>query len=120
MAAEIRLAGCSNEDHIGDPDAPIYEFNLAVERIEAASDAGRQLPGDFVFTARCANILWGRANPAAVIERLQAYESAGADVVYAPGLANLDSIRSVYNALHERVNVVMIIRDKSKLPMALN
>ena len=77
MAVEIRLAGCSIEDHIGDPDAPIYEFDLAVKRIEAASEAGRQLPGDFVFTARCENILWGCANLATVIERLQAYEGAG-------------------------------------------
>ncbi len=108
--AAIGLAGCSIEDHTGKPDAPIFEMTLAVERIEAASEACRQLPDDFVLTARCENLLWGRANLDDVIGRLQAYEKAGADVLYAPGLRDLGAIREVCSAVSKPVNVVMETR----------
>lgn len=83
-AAATGLAGCSIEDHTNRRDAPIFEFNLAVERIQAASAAKRELPHDFVLTARCENFLWGRPDLDDTIKRLQAFESAGADVLYAP------------------------------------
>jgi 2-methylisocitrate lyase-like PEP mutase family enzyme len=106
-AAAIGLAGCSIEDHTGTPDAPIFEMTLAVERIEAASEACRRLPEDFVLTARCENLLWGRTDLDDVIRRLQAYEAAGADVLYAPSLHDLDAIREVCSAIGKPVNVVM-------------
>ncbi|AXI55356.1 2-methylisocitrate lyase [Sulfitobacter sp. JL08] len=106
-AAETGLAGASLEDHTGDPDAPIYDFSLAVERITAAVEACRALQDDFVFTARCENLLWGRDDLDDTIKRLQAFEAAGADVLYAPGLTDLASIRLVCDSLSKPVNVVM-------------
>lgn len=106
-AAEIGLAGCSIEDHTGSPDNPIFDMGLAVERIAAGAEACRALPVDFVFTARCENLLWGRPDLDETIERLQAFGNAGADVLYAPGLHDLGSIRTVCAALSKPVNVVM-------------
>lgn len=106
-AAGIGLAGCSIEDHTGRRDDPIFDFGLAVERIEAAAQACRALPHDFVLTARCENHLWGRSDLDDTIRRLQAFEMAGADVLYAPGLHDLDTIRTVCAALTKPVNVVM-------------
>lgn len=106
-AAETGLAGCSIEDHTNRGDDPIFEFGLAVERIEAAVAAARSLPGDFVLTARCENFLWGRPDLDDTIRRLQAFESAGADVLYAPGLHDLDTIRTVCRSVNRPVNVVM-------------
>lgn len=106
-AAGIGLAGCSLEDHTGDRSRPIFDFGLAVERIEAAAQAYRSLPHDFILTARCENFLWGRADLDDTIRRLQAFERAGADVLYAPGLPDLDSIRTVCEAVTRPVNVVM-------------
>ncbi|MGI9412127.1 MAG: isocitrate lyase/PEP mutase family protein [Hyphomicrobiales bacterium] len=106
-AAATGLAGCSIEDFTGRPDAPIFEFALAVERIEAAVSACRALPRDFVLTARCENFLWQRPDLDDTIKRLQAFEAAGADVLYAPGLHDLDTIATVCAALARPVNVVM-------------
>ncbi|RIK88694.1 MAG: 2-methylisocitrate lyase [Hyphomicrobiales bacterium] len=106
-AAGIGLAGCSLEDHTGDRARPIYDFGLAVERIEAAAQARRSLGHDFVLTARCENFLWGRRDLDDTIRRLQAFEKAGADVLYAPGLGDLDTIRAVCAAVTKPVNVVM-------------
>lgn len=106
-AAAIGLAGCSLEDHTGRRADPIYAFGLAVERIAAAAEARRGLPGDFVLTARCENLLWGRLDLDDVIRRLQAFEAAGADVLYAPGLHDLEAIRTVCGAVGKPVNVVM-------------
>ncbi|MEM7209148.1 MAG: isocitrate lyase/phosphoenolpyruvate mutase family protein [Pseudomonadota bacterium] len=106
-AAETGLAGCSIEDHTGDPENPIFEFELAVERVIAAVEASRTLGHDFVFTARAENLLWGRDDLDDTIRRLQAFEKAGADVLYAPGLYDLDTIRLVCSALTQPVNVVM-------------
>jgi len=107
VAAGIGLAGCSLEDHTGRKADPIYDFTLAVERIEAAAEARRALPYDFVLTARCENLLWGRPDLDDTIKRLQAYEKAGADVLYAPGLRDLGTIRTVCGSLKRPVNVVM-------------
>ncbi len=106
-AAEIGLAGASLEDHTGDPDSPIYAFQHAVERIAAAAEARDGLPGDFVLTARCENFLWGRADLDDTIRRLQAFEAAGADVLYAPGLHDIAMIAEVCAAVSKPVNVVM-------------
>jgi 2-methylisocitrate lyase-like PEP mutase family enzyme len=106
-AADTGLAGCSIEDHTGRRDDPIFEFGLAVERIEAAVQAVRALPGDFVLTARCENLRWGYGDLSDTIRRLQAFEKAGADVLYAPSLPDLDSIGTVCASLTKPVNVLV-------------
>ena len=106
-AAETGLAGCSIEDSTGRRDAPIFDFNLAVERIAAAVEAKRKLKRDFVLTARCENFLWNRPDLDDTLKRLQAFEKAGADVLYAPGLRDLAMIREVCGAVGRPVNVVM-------------
>lgn len=106
-AAEIGLAGCSIEDHTGDRTDPIFPFGLAVERIAAAVSECRTLPQDFVLTARCENLLWGRNDLDDTVRRLQAFAEAGADILYAPGLYDLESIRTVCSAVSKPVNVVM-------------
>lgn len=103
----LGLAGCSLEDHTGDADAPIYDFNQAVDKIAAASEAARTLPGDIVLTARAEGLLWGSTDVDEIIRRLQAFEAAGADVLYAPGLQSLAVIRTVCASLTKPVNVVM-------------
>lgn len=106
-AAATGLVGCSIEDHTNRPEDPIFEFNLAVERIQAAVEAKRSLPHDFVLTARCENFSWNREDLDDTIKRLQAFESAGADVLYAPGLRNLNTIEMVCQAIKKPVNVVV-------------
>jgi 2-methylisocitrate lyase-like PEP mutase family enzyme len=109
FAAEAAgLAGCSIEDHTGDPDDPIYDFGLAVERVAAAAEAARSLKRDFVFTARAENFLWGRPDMDDTIRRLQAFEAAGADVLYAPGLGDLASVRTICQAVSRPVNVLAV------------
>lgn len=107
VAAEVGLAGCSIEDYTGRREEPIFAFDHAVERIAAAVDACRSLPDDFVLTARAENFLHGRPDLDDTVRRLQAFEAAGADVLYAPGLADLDDIRAVCSALRRPVNVLM-------------
>ena len=106
-AARTGLAGGSIEDHTGRPDDPIFDFTLAVERIHAAAEAARALPQDFVLTARAENFLWDRPDIDDTIKRLQAFEKAGADVLFAPGLRDLESIRLVCGAVKRPVNVIM-------------
>jgi 2-methylisocitrate lyase-like PEP mutase family enzyme len=106
-AAGCGLAGCSIEDHTGRKDDPIFEFPLAVERIQAAAEACRALPHDFVLTARCENFLWGRPDLDDTLKRLRAFAEAGADVLYAPGLHDLETIRTVCAAVDKPVNVIM-------------
>ncbi len=107
LAAEAGLAGGSIEDYSGNADNPIYEFEHTVERIQAAVEAARALPNDFVLTARCENFLHGRLDLDDTIKRLQAFETAGADVLYAPGLQTLADIRTVCASVSKPVNVVM-------------
>ncbi len=106
-AAATGLAGGSIEDHTGNRNNPIFDASLAIERVAAAAEAARSLPDDFVLTARCESLLWGEERLDPVIRRLQAYEAAGADVLYAPGLPDLDAIRAVCAAVSVPVNVVM-------------
>ena len=102
------LAGCSIEDHTGDPDHPIYDFSLAVERVAAAVEAARALKRDFVFTARAENFLWGRPDIDDTIRRLQAFEQAGADVLYAPGLNDVETVKTICSAVSKPVNVLVV------------
>jgi 2-methylisocitrate lyase-like PEP mutase family enzyme len=105
-AAQTGLAGLSIEDYSGNPQDPIYAFDAAVERVAAAAQACRSLSRDLVFTARAENFLWGRPDLDDTIRRLQAFSEAGADVLYAPGLPDLDSIRRVCAEVDKPVNVV--------------
>lgn len=106
-AGAIGLAGGSIEDYTGQPDAPIYDLGGAVERITAACEARKNLTEDFVLTARCESLVWGGTSVDEVITRLQAYEKAGADVLFAPGLDDLNAIREVCAAVGKPVNVIM-------------
>lgn len=105
MACEIGLCGGSIEDATGDPSAPIYDFGLAVERVQAAAEAAAGRP--FLLTARAENFLWDRPDLDDTIRRLQAFSRAGADVLYAPGLPDLAAIRTVCESVDRPVNVVM-------------
>lgn len=113
LAAETGVVGGSIEDATGDPANPIYDFELAVERVQAAVEVARSLPFPFMLTARAENLLHGRLNLDDTIRRLQAFEEAGADVLYAPGLRDLVTIRIVVAQLDKPVNVVMSAADPS-------
>jgi 2-methylisocitrate lyase-like PEP mutase family enzyme len=108
LAAATGLAGGSVEDSTGDPAKPIFHFDLAVERVRAAVAAARAQPFPFLLTARAENLLHGRKDMADTIKRLQAFEAAGADVLYAPGLSTLDEVRAVVSAVKKPINVLMI------------
>lgn len=105
LASEIGLAGGSIEDATGDPNDPIYEFQLAVERVAAAAQTAHDC--QFILTARAENFLHGRPDIGDTIRRLQSFEQAGADVLYAPGLPSLEAIREVCASVSKPVNVVM-------------
>jgi 2-methylisocitrate lyase-like PEP mutase family enzyme len=107
LAAAAGVVGGSIEDATGHPDHPIYEREHAVERIRAAVTAARSLPFPFTLTARAENYLHGRPDLRDTIRRLQAYEEAGADVLYAPGLATKDDIATLVSSVNRPVNVVM-------------
>ena len=100
------LAGCSVEDFSGREDSPIYELELARERIVAAAEVAHAGSVHLVLTARAENYLHGRPDLADTIARLQAYQEAGADVLYAPGLRDLEDIRMVVSAVDLPVNVL--------------
>ena len=104
------LVGGSIEDATGDPSRPIYDFNHSVERVAAAAEAAHALPFPFMFVGRAENFLHGRQDLDDTIRRLQAYEAAGADVLYAPGLTKAEDIRAVCTAVKKPVNVVMGLR----------
>ena len=106
-ASAVGLAGGSIEDASGDAARPIYEFAHAVERVAAAVETARALPIPFVLTARAENFLHGRPDLYDTIRRLQAFEQAGAEVLYAPGLTTLEQIRTVCGSVTRPVNVVM-------------
>lgn len=106
LAADAGLVGGSIEDTSGDAAQPIYGFDHAAERVAAAAEAARALPFPFVLTARAENFLHGRPDLDDTIRRLQAFERAGADVLYAPGLPSLDAMRAVCAAVSRPVNVL--------------
>jgi 2-methylisocitrate lyase-like PEP mutase family enzyme len=106
LAAEAGAVGGSIEDFTGDAANPIYELDVAVARVRAAVEVAHGLPVPLLLTARAENLLHGRNDMADTIRRLQAYEAAGADVLYAPGLRNLADVRQVVGAVKRPVNVV--------------
>jgi 2-methylisocitrate lyase-like PEP mutase family enzyme len=106
LAAATGLAGGSIEDYSGDPPRPIYELSRAVERIHAAAEAAGAFGDGFVLTARAENLLRGVRDLDDTIRRLQAYERAGADVLFAPGLSTLEEVRLVTSAVGRPVNVL--------------
>jgi 2-methylisocitrate lyase-like PEP mutase family enzyme len=108
LAAETAgLVGGSIEDATGDPAHPIYEFDHAVERVAAAAAAARKLSFPFMFVARAENYLHGRPDLDDTIRRLQAFEAAGAEVLYAPGITSPEDIRTVCASVTRPVNVLM-------------
>lgn len=111
LAAEAGVVGGSIEDATGDAQRPIYDFDLAVERVHAAAEMARSLAFPFTLTARAENFLHGRRDLDDTIRRLQAFERAGADVVYAPGLRDLASIGTVASSVTKPLNVVMSAAD---------
>ena len=113
LAAEAGVVGGSIEDATSDPSKPIYDFQFAVERVQAAVEVARSLPFRFMLTARAENLLHGRLDLDDTIKRLQAFEQVGADVLYAPGLKDLATIRAVVASVTRPVNVVMSAADPS-------
>ena len=113
LAAEAGAVGGSIEDFTGDAKTPIYDFSLSVERIAAAVEAARALPFPFMVTARAENYLYGRKDLDDTVHRLQAFSEAGADVLYAPGVYDLDTIRTVVAAVDKPFNLVMGFADQS-------
>jgi 2-methylisocitrate lyase-like PEP mutase family enzyme len=113
LAAEVGLVGGSIEDASGDPAKPIYDFAHAVERMHAAVAAARALPFPFVLVGRAENYLHGRADLDDTIRRLQAFEAAGADALFAPGLTRPDDIRTVCASVGKPVNVIMGLKGGS-------
>lgn len=112
-AAAVGLVGGSIEDTTADPTRPIHEFSLAVERVAAAAEAARSLPFPFTLTARAENFQFSRPDLSDTIARLQAFEAAGADVLYAPGLPDIAAIREVCAAVSRPVNVVIGITGRN-------
>src|SRR6516165_2952171 len=107
LAAGVGLVGCTIEDSTGNPDRPLYDNHLAVERIAAAAEAARALPSPFVLTARAHNLLYAAPSLDDTIGRLQAFENAGADVLFAPGLPDLATVRTVCAAVSKPFNFMV-------------
>lgn len=106
QAAAVGLAGASVEDSTGDPADPIRDLETAVERVAAAVQAARDTGAGFVLTARAENFIHGIPDLADTITRLQAFQEAGADVLYAPGLTDIADIRAVITSVDRPVNVL--------------
>jgi 2-methylisocitrate lyase-like PEP mutase family enzyme len=113
LAGEVGLVGGSIEDASRDAKTPIYALAHAVERVAAAAEAAHRLPFPFLLTARAENFLHGRADLDDTIRRLQGFERAGADVLFAPGLPDLEAVRTVCSALTRPVNFMVGMRDTS-------
>jgi len=107
LAATTGIVGASIEDSTGNPEHPLFDIDVAAVRVRAAVEAVRALPFPFTLTARAENFLVGRNDLADVIRRLQAYQDAGADVLYAPGLVARDDIATVVKSVDRPINVVM-------------
>ena len=113
LAAGTGLVGGSIEDSTGRREAPIFDLGFATERVAAAAVAARALPFPFTLTARAENHLHGRNDLEDTIKRLQAYDKAGADVVFAPGLPDLAAVRAVCSSVSKPVNFMVGLRGKS-------
>jgi 2-methylisocitrate lyase-like PEP mutase family enzyme len=112
-AADVGLVGCTIEDATGNQDRPLYDLPLVVERIAAAAEAARALPFPFVLTARAHNLLYAAPSLNDTITRLQAFEKAGADVLFAPGLPDLAAVRAVCEAVSKPFNFMVGIKEKA-------
>ncbi len=113
LAAQVGLVGGSIEDATGDKAKPLFSLPEAAERVAAASAAARALPFPFTLTARTENYLRGNPDLDDTIRRLQAFEQAGADVLFAPGLPDLAAVRAVCLAVAKPLNFMAGIRGKS-------
>ena len=113
LAAGVGLVGGSIEDATGHPDRPLYDIGQATERVAAAAKAARALPFPFTLAARAENFLRGNPDLDDTIRRLRAFEEAGADVLFAPGLPDLEAVRAVCAAVSRPVNFMAGIRGKS-------
>jgi 2-methylisocitrate lyase-like PEP mutase family enzyme len=113
LAAEAGLVGCTIEDSTGHPERPLYEFDVAVERISAAAQAARKLPFPFILSARAHNFLYANPSMDDTIKRLQEYEKAGADVLFAPGLPDLAAVRTLCQSVSKPFNFMVAIKGKS-------
>ena len=113
LAAEAGLVGCTIEDSTGDPNKPLYDLPLAVERISAAAEAVRALPFPFLLTARAHNFLYNAPSLDDTINRLQAFEKVGADVLFAPGLPDIATVKTVCAAVSKPFNFMAGIKGKS-------
>jgi 2-methylisocitrate lyase-like PEP mutase family enzyme len=113
LAGEAGLVGCTIEDSTGNPSSPLYDNQLAVERIAAAAQAARALSFPFMLTARAHNLLYAAPSLDATISRLQAFEKGGADVLFAPGLPDLAAVRAVCSAVSKPVNFMVGIKGNS-------
>jgi 2-methylisocitrate lyase-like PEP mutase family enzyme len=113
LAAGVGLVGGSIEDHSGNKEDPIFTLTQATERIASAVESARKLPFPFTLTARAENFLHGRNDLDDTIRRLQAYEKAGADVLFAPALPSLEAVRTVCQSVSKPVNFMVAIRGKS-------
>jgi 2-methylisocitrate lyase-like PEP mutase family enzyme len=108
LAAATGLAGCSIEDSTGHRDAPIYDMGLARERVAAAAEAAHRGPDKIVLTGRAENFINGRRDLADTIARLVAYQEAGADVLFAPGVTDADEIRELVASVDRPVSVLVL------------
>jgi 2-methylisocitrate lyase-like PEP mutase family enzyme len=108
LALDAGLAGCSVEDYSGPESDTIYDAGLAAERVAAAAEAAHSGPRTLVLTGRAENHIHGRDDLADTIARLQSYQDAGADVLFAPGLRDLDTIRELVASLDLPVNVLAL------------
>jgi len=113
LAAQAGLVGCSVEDATGNKDQPLYDFDFAVERVKAAAAAAKAVGFPFMLTARTENFLRGNPSLDDTIKRLQAFERAGADVLMAPGLPDLESVRTLCKSVSKPVNFMAGIKGKS-------
>lgn len=113
LAADVGLVGCTIEDATGDTENPLFDFNLAVERIAAAAEAARALPFPFLLTARAHSFLYKGASLDDTVKRLQAFEKAGAHVLFAPGLPDLTAVRTVCASVSKPFNFMVGIKGKS-------
>jgi len=110
LAAGVGLVGCTIEDATRDPERPLYDIGLAADRIAAAAEAAHSLPFPFLLTARAHNLLFDAPSVDETIRRLVAFEKAGADVLFAPGLPDLGAVRAVCSALSKPFNFMVGIK----------
>ena len=113
LAGTAGLVGCTIEDTTGDAIHPIYEFELAVERITAAAESAKSFDFPFILTARAHSLMFPNPSLDEIIRRLQAFEKAGADVLFAPGLSDLNTVREVCASVTKPVNFMVGLKGRS-------